>query len=839
MQGDRVNVGPRHFVVSVAAAVALGAAVVASPAGGQPGPPGSPAADRAFYVLPPGNYGGLPTTDESRDQIPLYDALTPLRGDVTDADIDANFLPEDFSPVGATREEPTGRPGTTILYDEYGVAHISGRTRADLAFGAGWVTARDRGLLLQLGRGPARAAVADIPGIDAFGLVTSGQSFVPSAATERLVSDQVDLVVETYGDKGRQIIADAQAEADGINAYWAAHGIDQPPATVNDVIAVTAFIGSIFGGGGGAEAGNADLLAKLQHRLGPERGTRAWEDAMLADDPEAPTTISRRFNYGPLTGGRVTGSVVVDPGSIQSLDPRQPAPGAASPAASSAGRLDAAYPAAGPVPSKEASNFLLVDAKRSASGNTLAVMGPQLGYFYPEIVQQIHLSGPGIEAQGVAVPGAAMYILIGRTRDYAWSLTSANHDVRDVFAERLCNPDGTPPNRASTHYMFEGTCRPLEMFDAGTLNGTPIRYPRSVHGPVIGTATVGGEPYALTRQRSTFGRDALNLAALKDMTEGKADTSRRFFEAANQFEFTFNWAYASRTETAYFSSGLLPQRARGLDRRLPTLGTGDYEWRGFLPLRDHPHDVRGPGDLLLNWNNRSAPGFMHGDDAPFGSAQRVELFDQWPRHPTLADTVSVMNRAATEDVRSLVWPVVSRVLRSGAAPSVLADRTVAVLGDWVARDAPRLDADLDGDYDDAGPVISDALWPPVADAVMRPVYGDLTDDLAAVRSLNGAAGQSYVDKDLRALLGDPVKGRFNLSYCGNGSLDACRASLWAVVEQVARELAAEQGPEPSSWTGQAARTGFTPGLIPDTIRTTNRPTFQQVLELAGEPRSVH
>ena len=88
-------------------------------------------------------------------------------------------------------------------------------------------------------------------------------------------------------------------------------------------------------------------------------------------------------------------------------------------------------------------------------------MGPQLGYYYPEIVQQIHLSGPGIEAQGVAVPGAAMYILIGRTANYAWSLTSANHDVRDVFAEQLCNPDGSAPTRESDHYLFEGKCRPF------------------------------------------------------------------------------------------------------------------------------------------------------------------------------------------------------------------------------------------------------------------------------------------------------------------------------------------------------------------------------------------
>jgi Penicillin amidase len=838
-----MNVGRRHLLAVVTAAGILGAAIASAPAGGQPGQPGPPEPDRAFYVLPPGNFGGLPTTDESRDQLPLYDALTPLRGNVTDADIEANFLPEDFAPVGATREEPTGRPGTRILYDEFGVAHISGRTRADLAFGAGWVTARDRGLLIQLGRGPARAAVADIPGIDAFGLVTSGQSFVPSEATEQLVSDQVDLLIETYGDKGRQIIADAQAGADGVNAYWRAHGIDTAPATVNDVIATTAFIGSIFGSGGGGEAANAELLAKLQAGLGPERGTRAWEDAMLSDDPEAPTTIQRRFNYGPRTGGQVTGSVVVDPGSIQSLDPRQPAPAASSPSpvtsTSTAGadQLDATYPAAGPVPSREASNFLVVDPKRSATGNTLAVMGPQLGYFYPEIVQQVHLSGPGIEAQGIAVPGITMYMLIGRTQDYAWSLTSASHDVRDVFAEQLCSPDGTPPTRESTHYMFDGTCRPFEIFDAGTLNGTPIRFPRSVHGPVIGTATVDGQPYALTRQRSTFGRDGLNLAALKDMTEGKANTSSRFFEAANQFGFTFNWAYASRSETAYFSSGLLPRRARGLDRRLPTLGTGEYEWRGFLSQGEHPHDVAGPDRLLLNWNNQSAPGFMHGDGTPFGSVHRVELFDQGPQHPTLADTVSVMNRAATEDVRSPVWPVVSRVLHTGPAPSALADRTVDVLDDWVARDAPRLDADLDGDYDDAGAVILDRLWRPVAQAVMRPVYGDLIDDLDSVRGLSGAAGPSYVDKDLRTLLGDPVKGRFNLNYCGNGSLDACRDSLWTAVEQVAGQLAAQQGPEPSNWTATAARTGFDPGLIPDTIRSTNRPTFQQVLELAGDRRS--
>jgi hypothetical protein len=233
---------------------------------------------------------------------------------------------------------------------------------------------------------------------------------------------------------------------------------------------------------------------------------------------------------------------------------------------------------------------------------------------------------------------------------------------------------------------------------------------------------------------------------------------------------------------------------------------------------------------LLNWNNQSAPGFMHGDDTPFGSVHRVELFDKFPARVTLAEDVGVMNRAATEDVRSLVWPVVSKVLRGGDAPNALDAQVVALLDDWVRRDAPRLDADNDGTYDDVGPVIMDALWGNIADAVMRPVYGPLTTDLNRIRSLTGLSGLSFVDKDLRTLLGERVQRPFHLRYCGKGSIAACRASLWDAVDRVTRVLVVVDGPDPTTWHGRAARTGFVPGLIPDTMRTTNRPTFQQVLE---------
>ena len=781
-----------------------------------------PFEDRAFYILPPGNFGGLPTNSNSLDQLPLYDGLTSLRDDIERADLEALFLPMDFQPVGATEEVDVGRDDVSVTYDDFGVPHIVAETREGLAFAAGWVTGRDRGLLIDFGRGPARAAIADIPGLDAFSLVTSATPYVPSPSVEALVTEQVQLIIDTYGEEGQEIIDDAQAYADGLNAYWEATGQDREPATVNDAIATTAFIGSIFGAGGGSEPANAQFLASLIDRYGPEQGRAIWNDFMQTDDPEAPTTLDERFEYGTFTGGDLTGAVVLEEDSIVSFDPFNPTAGAVPVLVSY--QVDAVE---NPV-DRQASNWLTVAPDASTNGTTLAVMGPQLGYYYPEIVMQMHLDGPGIKAQGAAVPGLAMYLLIGRTENYAWSLTSANQDIRDVFVEVLCEPDGSEPSRTTGHYEFEGECVPFEQFDAGVIGETPISYPVSVHGPFIGTAIWDGKPVALTRARSTFGRDGLNLKALKDMTEGDADTPENFWAVADQFGFTFNWGYANRESIAYFASGYLPVRAEGLDRRLPTLGTGQYEWQGFLPLEAHPHAADGPDGRLLNWNNQSAPGFMHGDGNLYGSWHRVENFDQWDSDASLEEVVGVMNRAATEDITAPVWPVISEVLAATDAPSDLAAEAVALIDAWVADDAFQFDSDEDGDWDQAETRIYQTIFDPILEAAVAPIIGDALVDGMRLR---GVGLVSLVDKDLRSLVGT-VEGPFNVKYCGAGDVNQCSADLWAAIDAALGEAAAELGDDLSTWRREGLRSGFTPGLIPDDFRSTNRPTYQQVLEFA-------
>jgi len=110
---------------------------------------------------------------------------------------------------------------------------------------------------------------------------------------------------------------------------------------------------------------------------------------------------------------------------------------------------------------------------------------------------------------------------------------------------------------------------------------------------------------------------------------------------------------------------LLPKRPKGIDPSLPTVGTGNYEWRGFVPPRRHIHGIDPQNTpvhgTMVNWNNISAHGFGAADDAwgGNGSAARVDMLNRElklvKKHGkwSLATVTSAMNAAATQDVRAI------------------------------------------------------------------------------------------------------------------------------------------------------------------------------------------
>jgi acyl-homoserine lactone acylase PvdQ len=788
---------------------------------------------QTWNILPPGQSGALPPDRHSADQLKLYDALTPLFDQVTARDIPRTYKSARFfEPKGGTVVRP--KRGLAIRTDrKWGVPHIQGRTRSDVYFGIGWATARDRGIFMETIRYPARFAIVDAPGYDALDIATSLRGFQPSRQTETFIRHEKQVLMKT-GRRGRRVIRDVAAFVAGINAFnrKAKNGVKK--WTYVDVTAVTGLLGQVFGAGGGNEVRSSMFLAQLRNRFGPA-GEDIWRDFRSALDPETATTTSKRFRYPTERARSTPGSLVVDPGSMSAS------------AAHAAQVVQASR--------KRASNAVLIGRNRSATGHPLAVMGPQLGYYYPELFLEVDAHGGGVDVRGGVLPGLP-YVLIGRGRDYAWSATSAGNDNVDQFLEELCNPDGTPATRSSAHYMYKGICRPMKNFFAGTLRATSsepqkaVSFKETVHGPVSGTVTVQGKPYAVANLRSSRGRETTAGLTGSALNSGFR-SQKQFRRAVGGLALTFNLFYIDHKDIAFISTGRLPIRAPGTNPSLPTLGTGRYDWRGFLTRSQHPQGVNPKSGVIKNWNGSPARGFGASDSNWSNqSVDRSDLLTGFKRRNTLVDVLRVVNRASTQDLRAVrVWPVINRVLSGGPAPDARSQQAVDVVNAWIAKGASRLDRDLDGKIDDPGAAVLDQSWDALSQAVLSPVLGDLvapggplgqleTRDQSP-RTANGSAYDGgwygYVDKDLRSVLGEPVRGAYSRRYCGNGDIAACRASLWAVIQSSADALAASQGTDPNAWRSDATaeRITFTPGLLPDTMRWANRPTLHQLMEFDG------
>jgi acyl-homoserine lactone acylase PvdQ len=808
---------PRAFVAlglvvatTVTAAVALGAS------------PKDHAA-QAWNVLPPGQAGGVAFTKNSTDQIALYEGLTLRRDRVTDADLRRYFKRETLG-LGSEKAVRTERPraGVTITRDRWGVPHVKGRTAEDVAFGAGWATAADRQLIMELLRGPGRIAALDAPGINAFAFALSGQTFRPSPATEARLAQQFDLL-RAQGAQGRQAIRLIDAYVAGINAQYRKAGLPLTPWTRNDVVAVGGLVGAVFGSGGGQEVRRSQFLAMLQTKLGAEMGRRVWEDLRQRDDPEARVAVTGRFEP-TLRQVSEAGNVVVDAASF--------APAGVSAAETT--RLPM-------------SNALLVGARRSTSGKPLFVAGPQVGHFYPGILLELDLEGGGFKARGAAFPGISFGVLLGRGIDYAWSATSAGSDLVDEYVEALCGGD--------TAYLHRGECRQMTTFDAGTIVGRPgepdrqLVYRETVHGPVKGYATVDRQRVAITSRRSTRGRELASLRFFLDLSMNRIRSSKDFVRAAAGMELAFNWVYADNRDIAQFTSGRLPVRPATVDPGLPTKGTGEYEWQGFVPAAEHAQVINPTSGMILNWNNKPARGYAGADDEwTWGSVQRVDLlWDGIARRQkhTLATVVGVMNGAATQDLRLMrVWPVLREVLARGAGTPRAAS-AVAQVDAWLSAGGSRLDVNLDGKIDTSGAAVLDVAWPKLANAVLSPVLdAELRQELARLvpndpaLQTDGSSAYSgwwsYVHKDLRTLLARPVAGTYATHFCGGGDVGRCAASLWAAIDGTAAELATTQGADPSAWRADATkeRIVFAPGILTRTMRGSNKPTFQQAITFA-------
>ncbi len=825
----------RHSsLTATLAAAVLAAGAAGARAASPPSEPASPPdnASIALDIVPSGEYGSLVPPAQADQQAQMYNALTPLFNNVSESQLTSFFKPmtlgSDTAGPGTVEQIPGAPAGLTIIRDQYDVPHIIGTTRDDVTWGAGWVMAEDRGLLLQEARYDSLLAAIDAPGISAIGLIGNVESFKPTQQTENEVAKQTSALLAA-GVEGRDVLHDIDVYLQGINAYFKLNAPTVAPFTRTDIYAFNALKDQFVGEGGGQQAADGEFLSDLEQRLGKSRGYEVWNDLREANDPETPVSVpgTVRFQAPPVS---TSGNVMLDPGSLST--------GAAA-------ALDEQAAV-----KHYASNALLVSGARSATGHPIMVAGPQIGYYYPGLTMEEALQGPGIDQRGATSAPFPGYIFIGRSQDSAWSLTSAGLDQITTYAETLC---GNSVHR----YLFDGRCRAMQFFDAGTLNpGTKnareVTFWRTLHGPVLGYAKVHGRLVALSTKRASYGKDVLDLLFYYKLGHGQVHTIHQFFQAASLTPQTFNSFYVDDKDIGVYTSGLVPIQPSNVEQDLPVNGNGSEEWRGYVSAKNHPRGINPPSGEIVNWNNRTEAGYEAPDDNwSLGAVQRVDLLIRnlgSGRNLQPANLVAAMNEAATQDVREVTLePTLSKVLHGGSAPNARDAEMLSLLDEWYHAGSSRLDrtdADGIGDITDPGAAIMDTAWPLLAQAWAKTVLGTaLTNEFATLVSIYDAppGGQYtgwhiYMEKDLRTILGEPVKGRYAVRYCGGGGVSLCRKLLWGAIDRAGDELQASQGPNPSAWRASATveRITFVPGLLTYTMRYANRPSgIQQIVSFSG------
>ncbi len=778
-------------------------------------------------------------------QAKMYNRLTPLYRDIGEAQVTASTdgsgyfksaaLLKADDPSLITDETITGTAGgkavsARIRRDNYGVPHIFSDTDAGVTFGAGYVTAADRSLLLNQARYNGIASLADLPGVSGINLVLGLYDYQPSKSVTAAVTKQQTDSLNAAGAQGKQVLRDIDIYLVGINKWYAANQPSAKPFTRTDIFATNGIKAQFLGEGGGEEISNALFLDAARTTLGTTNGNEAYTNMRGRYDPETMVTTTNKFDYQTdVSVSNPKGLVRLKNGSFKNS--YVPLPGATASAT--------AVKRPGPG-RQEASNIMLAAGSKTTTGKPLMVGGPQIGYNYPGLTMEMGLYGPSINVRGATSAPFPGYMLIGRAAKYAWSLTSAGNDIIDTYAETLCGG-------SKYKYEFKGKCKSMEKVNGGTISKggktTNVVFYRTVHGSVYGYAKSPGSSklVALAKRRSSYGRETNDLLFNQQMTFGRIKSAKDFVAAAAKTPQTFNSFYSSDKEIAFITSGLFPMRPKGVNMDLPVDGRGKYEWTGYLSHSKHPQVINPASGYIVNWNGKPAKNFPAGDERwGENSLQRGQLLNNElarQSKQSLATMLSAANAGATQDVRiALLWPTLKKVLDKGTSPNALATAAVAQLQAWHVQGASRVDSNQDGDIDAPGAAIIDQAWQSIAgDGLCWRMGTKLCEELAQRNGGSDAfdappGGQyggwhQYMWKDLRNLLGEKVNGAYRIKYCGKGSLAKCSADIWGSISEAAAALSTAQGSDPAAWRKPEAPEQIKFSPVPlITMDYTNRPS---------------
>jgi penicillin G amidase len=448
-----------------------------------------------------------------------------------------------------------------VFRDRWGVAHIYAQNQHDLFFAQGFVAAQDRLFQMELWKRSGQGRLAEV----------LGPSALPRDINARLLSYRGDMKAEyeSYAPDTQRIL---EAFTAGINAY-----IER----------------RLLPGGPGLP---------LEFQLAGFK-PEPWKPENCLNRMAAFSMTGNAFDE--LDDAQAVNAVGADAASLLfDFDPPvklQPAPGANlsdfSPAllrhlVGSDTRIE--FPRHPP----EGSNNWTVSGKLTRTGKPLLANDPHRVIAEPSLRYMVHLVAPGWDVIGAGEPGLPG-VALGHNRNIAWGFTIFGLDQQDLYVEDL-NPSDSSQYKTRRGWAQMQVRKETFGVRGGASVQVDLKFTR--HGPVLWKD--GKRALALR----WVGAEPGTAGYLGSLAVDRAQNWQEFEAAMPRWKVpSENIVYADRAgNIGEHSTGLAPLRKTwtGL---LPVPGSGGYEWSGFVPNAELPHQYNPPAGFVATANHKMIP----------------------------------------------------------------------------------------------------------------------------------------------------------------------------------------------------------------------------------------
>jgi len=595
----------------------------------------------------------------------------------------------------------------TIYRDSMGVPHIFGETAKDVLFAIGYTMAEDRLFQLETVR---RAGMGELAALFGADLVPADELARRDGYTKAELRAMIDGIEPTERALLQSMVAginhyvdEAQADPEA-KLPFEFEALDLPLRRYEDtdIIAASSVILRLFGSAGGRELINQSFYDELVARYGPEHARVIFDDVLVLSDPDAYATTA---DAKPAPSRQ----------AIPRFAPRPPSGGNTRATAERQLRMRGTYRAALQELglSLGASRSLTIAPSRSANGNVLMMQTTADGH-------EVHVSGGGMNVAGLSIAPYGLPVM-GRGRDFGWLITTGERDTIDTFVEKL-NPEN------KYQYWYSGAWHDMdvrtETIEVADADPVTLEVARTVHGPVIGwdleNDTAYSQRWALWLAEAEIWAAGARTAQLESMEEFEQRLEADSLQNGNL-------SYGDRRgNVGVWHTGKLPVRAPGVDPRLPTPGTGEYEWRGYVPAEKMPRLKNPEQGFLFVWNSKPAPDTLYGDASRWGKHFRTHLPISLveTEESLTVDDLKRINRTIAAGFGSVDLTITTTRFFEPHWQSAIRDSDAAELRDAVGHmiDWNDLyhDEDSDGLYDHVGLTLFRS-WLPLA---QRTVFED-------------------------------------------------------------------------------------------------------------------